>query len=216
MLGKQNLRLLAVSLLIIFFLSLLTLYHIITTTSLPSLVISKPSFVKEDGHYDFEDKLAPDPNSYDKNEQNPAPNTISDQVPVRYGSGIISPSQSQVSNLQGSDNFDKTETEIKARIEQVDKVCRKYHLGRYKHSNNSNDLGLKEPPTPLWSYYFWNKERHLAYCPVYKAGSTSWLVNMMILAGYSEQDLKNSPKQLSILAREVYGDKEPGDEVCPE
>jgi len=44
---------------------------------------------------------------------------------------------------------------------------------------------------------------------VYKAGSTSWLHNMMLLAGYDEEAISNPPKQLSIWAREVYGDVEP-------
>ena len=54
------------------------------------------------------------------------------------------------------------------------------------------------------------REKKLAWCPVYKAGSTTWLYNMMILKGYSEQFLSNPPKQLSIIANEVYPDPEPG------
>ena len=55
-----------------------------------------------------------------------------------------------------------------------------------------------------------NRERHIGWCPVYKAGSTSWLHNMMRLAGISEKDLTHPPKQLSIWAREVYGEIGPG------
>ncbi|ODM99344.1 Carbohydrate sulfotransferase 13, partial [Orchesella cincta] len=96
--------------------------------------------------------------------------------------------------------------DISYRKDRVGRLCKQFHLGKYKWGNNTNDLNLKEPPTPLFAYFFWNRERHVAWCPVYKAGSTSWLQNMMRLAGYSEGALQNPPKQLSIWAREVYGD----------
>jgi len=48
------------------------------------------------------------------------------------------------------------------------------------------------------------RQRNIAWCPVYKAGSTSGLHNMMILAGYSEDQLTHPPKQLSSLARDAY------------
>jgi len=44
----------------------------------------------------------------------------------------------------------------------------------------------------------------LAYCPIYKAGSTSWLYNLLLLAGLTEEEIKESKKTPSELAREYY------------
>ena len=68
------------------------------------------------------------------------------EIPQRYGHAVT------------VNKFSQIEKEIDERIQNVESMCRSYHLGRYKWSHNgSNDLRLKEPPTPLYSYYFWNR-----------------------------------------------------------
>lgn len=46
-------------------------------------------------------------------------------------------------------------------------------------------------------------------CPIYKAGSTSWLYNLLLLAGLSSEEIDNSGKTLSDLARENYPELDP-------
>lgn len=48
----------------------------------------------------------------------------------------------------------------------------------------------------------------MAWCPLYKAGSTSWLYNLCLLAGYSERELRDTKEQLSTLARKAYPELE--------
>ncbi len=49
------------------------------------------------------------------------------------------------------------EFEMVSRVERVKQLCKQFHLGKYKWNNNSNDFNLKEPPTALFSYFFWNR-----------------------------------------------------------
>lgn len=49
------------------------------------------------------------------------------------------------------------ESEMASRVERVKQLCKQFHLGKYKWNNNSNDFNLKEPPTALFSYFFWNR-----------------------------------------------------------
>lgn len=53
--------------------------------------------------------------------------------------------------------FRDAEIDLTKRLNKVSSLCKKYHLGKYKWSNNTNSLHLKEPPTPLFAYYFWNR-----------------------------------------------------------
>ncbi len=47
--------------------------------------------------------------------------------------------------------------ELSARLSNLKELCQKFHLGQYSHPNGSNDLGLKDPPTPQYSYFFLNQ-----------------------------------------------------------
>jgi len=47
--------------------------------------------------------------------------------------------------------------EIAGRVKKASEFCKKYHLGRFQWPNGTNNLNIKEPPTPLFSYYFWNR-----------------------------------------------------------
>jgi hypothetical protein len=44
----------------------------------------------------------------------------------------------------------------------------------------------------------------MSYCPIYKAASTTWLHQLLILAGRTEQSIKSTKKQLSEQARAIY------------
>lgn len=66
--------------------------------------------------------------------------------------------ESSLSSVGNNNKFREVEAEIRMRIQRVSNTCKKYHLGRYNWpKNGSNDLNEKEPPTPLYSYFFWNR-----------------------------------------------------------
>lgn len=48
------------------------------------------------------------------------------------------------------------------------------------------------------------REHKLTWCPIYKAASTTWMYNLCLLAGYTEQYIAENPKQLSQLARDAF------------
>jgi len=56
----------------------------------------------------------------------------------------------------------------------------------------------------------------MSYCPIYKAASTTWLHQLLILAGRTEESIKYTKKQLSEQARAIYPvqDSDQVEEVC--
>lgn len=48
------------------------------------------------------------------------------------------------------------------------------------------------------------REHKLTWCPIYKAASTTWMYNLCLLAGYSEEYIAEYPKQLNQLARDAF------------
>ncbi|CAH1404536.1 unnamed protein product [Nezara viridula] len=94
----------------------------------------------------------------------------------------------------------KTEQENKRRIERVEETCRAYNLGLYK--SDGSKPGFKYPPTPQYSVYYFDINHNIAYCPVYKAGSTTWLHNLCLLNGEREENIKG--KQISEVARNLF------------
>ncbi|CAB3366458.1 Hypothetical predicted protein [Cloeon dipterum] len=86
----------------------------------------------------------------------------------------------------------------------IERVCTKYNLGLYR--NSAEPQLFKHPPTPQYSVFYIDKQHKMSYCPIYKAASTTWLHQMLILSGRSEQSIKSKLKvqQLSEQAREVY------------
>ena len=52
--------------------------------------------------------------------------------------------------------FSKDE-EMKSRVNRVESLCKKYHLGNYKWPNETNSIGVKDPPTELYAYFFHNR-----------------------------------------------------------
>ncbi|CAG2058736.1 unnamed protein product, partial [Timema podura] len=94
----------------------------------------------------------------------------------------------------------EAEAENELRLRTIQQVCHRYNLGLYKHS--AELPSVKHPPTPQY------KHTRLSWCPIYKAASTTFLYNFLILGGYTEQFLATTNKQLSDLARKVYPELE--------
>lgn len=93
-------------------------------------------------------------------------------------------------------------TENTKRIKNVAQVCRKYNSGLYRIITKPS--AFKEPPTPQYQVFYFDKQHKISWCPIYKAASSSWLYNFALLAGYTDEEIKNSNKQLSVLVRERY------------
>ncbi|XP_046468972.1 carbohydrate sulfotransferase 11 isoform X2 [Neodiprion pinetum] len=68
---------------------------------------------------------------------------------------------------------------------------------RQLHSIQSSSLTLHK-----------SRVHNLSYCPVYKAGSTTWFYNLCLLNGIPEEALANSSGQISIIARSVLPEME--------
>nr|CAD7404804.1 unnamed protein product [Timema poppensis] len=100
----------------------------------------------------------------------------------------------------------EAEAENELRLQTIQQVCHRYNLGLYKHS--AELPSVKHPPTPQYSVFYIDRAHKLSWCPIYKAASTTFLYNFLILGGYTEQFLTNSNKQLSDLARKVYPELE--------
>ncbi|RZF40956.1 hypothetical protein LSTR_LSTR013211 [Laodelphax striatellus] len=88
------------------------------------------------------------------------------------------------------------------RIERVQKVCSKYNLGLFKNSAKVSQF--KHPPTPQYSVFYIDITHKLAWCPVYKAASSSMLHNLCLLGGQTEKFLGETKQQLSTIARKIY------------
>lgn len=91
-------------------------------------------------------------------------NSKSSSLPS-YSSDLVNDENHDFNNLHDNDNVELDmnliELEIASRVQRVKQLCKKFHLGKFKWSNNSNDLNLKEPPTALFSYFFWNRLDYL-------------------------------------------------------
>jgi len=48
------------------------------------------------------------------------------------------------------------------------------------------------------------REHKLTWCPIYKAASTTWMYNLCLLAGYTEEYIAENHKQLNQLARDAF------------
>ncbi|KAK7065346.1 hypothetical protein SK128_015664 [Halocaridina rubra] len=95
-----------------------------------------------------------------------------------------------------------TEQELNLRKSRVREVCAKYKLGPYAPAGEKPLI--KHPPTPNYDVFYIDRQDELAWCPVYKAASTSWLHNFLILGGVDEKHMKNTKDQISHLARKVW------------
>ncbi|XP_034248656.1 carbohydrate sulfotransferase 11-like [Thrips palmi] len=92
------------------------------------------------------------------------------------------------------------------RLQRVQEVCARHNLGLYRSSAVAPDFKL--PPTPQYAVFYYDRSHKMAWCPLYKAGSTSWLYNLCLLGGYSERELQATQEQLSTLARKAFPELE--------
>lgn len=84
---------------------------------------------------------------------------------------------------------------MKLRRQHLLKTCRELGLNII-----GNDTMHRPNP---WEFLV-SKKHHLVWCNVFKAGSTSWMYNFNILAGYSRQYLAKSRQVPLNLARQRY------------
>lgn len=96
----------------------------------------------------------------------------------------------------------EAEADNSQRLQRVQQVCHRYNLGLYKHS--ADPPKFKHPPTPQYSVFYIDREHKLTWCPIYKAASSTWMYNLCLLAGYTEEYLAENHKQTNQLAREAF------------
>ncbi|KAJ4447123.1 hypothetical protein ANN_09123, partial [Periplaneta americana] len=96
----------------------------------------------------------------------------------------------------------EAEAENSRRLQRIQQVCHRYNLGLYKHS--AEPPKMKHPPTPQYSVFYIDREHKLTWCPIYKAASSTWMYNMCLLAGYTEEFMEGKHKQISELARDAF------------
>ncbi|KAG7167850.1 carbohydrate sulfotransferase 9-like [Homarus americanus] len=95
-----------------------------------------------------------------------------------------------------------TEKDMALRRSKVIEVCGKYGLGPKPVQGASKTI--KYPPLPNYDVFYIDRPDLLAWCPIYKAASTSWLYNFIKLAGLSESYIQNTKEQVSHVARKVW------------
>ncbi|XP_049794372.1 carbohydrate sulfotransferase 8-like isoform X1 [Schistocerca nitens] len=96
----------------------------------------------------------------------------------------------------------EAEIENIQRIRRIEEVCYKHNLGLYKHTDDPPKL--IHPPAPQYGVFYIDRKHNISWCPLYKAASTTWLYHLSLLAGYSEEQIVKSHRQLSEIAREAY------------
>ncbi|XP_061932413.1 carbohydrate sulfotransferase 11-like isoform X1 [Apis cerana] len=100
----------------------------------------------------------------------------------------------------------ETENENLKRLLIVKNICKKYNLGIYKEFDKPSIF--KHPPAPQYSVFYIIRSRDLSYCPIYKAGSTTWIYNLCLLMNVTEEELNNGKKQISTIARGIIPELE--------
>ncbi|CAG0895472.1 unnamed protein product [Darwinula stevensoni] len=89
----------------------------------------------------------------------------------------------------------------KERRERIAETCRRYDPGKHKRRPGPTDP-TRDAPFPSFSVFFFYPKMPLAYCPIYKAASTSWLWFMRRLAGVSDATLLSG--QMFEVARTTF------------
>ncbi|XP_059477564.1 carbohydrate sulfotransferase 11-like [Neocloeon triangulifer] len=103
----------------------------------------------------------------------------------------------------------EADADMAERRARVKMVCSKYNLGDYEKKGDSRDEQLfQHPPIPKDRVFFIDDVHKMTYCPIYKAASTTWLHQMMLLAGISEQAILNETKARSIYPEPHLNDVE--------
>ncbi|XP_034195496.2 carbohydrate sulfotransferase 11 [Osmia lignaria lignaria] len=100
----------------------------------------------------------------------------------------------------------EAENDNSNRISTIRNTCQKYNLGIYKKIGGSSIF--KHPPTPQYSVFYIVRNHGLSYCPIYKAGSTTWIYNLCLLMNVSEKELNGGKEQISTIARRLIPELE--------
>ncbi|XP_011315535.1 carbohydrate sulfotransferase 11 [Fopius arisanus] len=95
----------------------------------------------------------------------------------------------------------EAETRNRRRVRKLEEACRNYNLGFYR-LETERDI-IKYPPAPQYSVFYIDTIHRISYCPIYKAGSTTWLHNLCLLMNISESELTKSKDQISTIARRL-------------
>ncbi|XP_043471620.1 carbohydrate sulfotransferase 9-like [Leptopilina heterotoma] len=112
-----------------------------------------------------------------------------------------------ISNFENLQQFINQVEEInEQRITKVKETCEKYNLGFYKKDESSSQF--KHPPAPQFTVFYIERSHNISYCPIYKAGSTTWIHNLCLLMGVSEDELSGGREQISTIARRVIPEME--------
>ncbi|XP_053989738.1 carbohydrate sulfotransferase 11-like [Hylaeus volcanicus] len=109
-----------------------------------------------------------------------------------------------------SDELDKLMVEAEndnfQRLLTAKYTCRRYNLGAYKEPDTL--ASFKHPPAPQYSVFYISRSHNLSYCPIYKAGSTTWIYNLCLLMNVPEEELNSGKEQISTIARRVIPELE--------
>ncbi|XP_076179445.1 carbohydrate sulfotransferase 11 [Ptiloglossa arizonensis] len=92
------------------------------------------------------------------------------------------------------------------RLLTVKNTCRRYNLGTYKEPDKPTSY--KHPPAPQYTVFYISRSHNLSYCPIYKAGSTTWIYNLCLLMNVPEEELNSGKEQISTIARRVIPELE--------
>lgn len=114
-------------------------------------------------------------------------------------------------------DMDATEKDMAQRRARIEEVCARHGIG--PHAPAGGKPIMRHPPTPNYDVFYIDKREELAWCPIYKAASTSWLYNFIKLGGVEESEVKNAKEQVSTIARRIwpplpYEDAEQALETC--
>ncbi|XP_066600335.1 carbohydrate sulfotransferase 11-like isoform X2 [Prorops nasuta] len=100
----------------------------------------------------------------------------------------------------------EAEEENWSRLLRIEKVCKRYNLGMYENPDKS--VRYKVPPAPQYSIFYFDRVHNISYCPIYKAGSTTWLYNLCILNNVPEEEINDGKEQISSISRRVMPELE--------
>lgn len=98
--------------------------------------------------------------------------------------------------------LDEAKKENTLRILHLRKTCQFYNLGLFK--TIPKPLVYKEPPTPQYEIFYYDQKHKLSWCPIYKAGSSTWLYNFALLGGSTQEQITNSKLQISHFVRNIF------------
>ncbi|XP_076664845.1 carbohydrate sulfotransferase 11 isoform X2 [Andrena cerasifolii] len=100
----------------------------------------------------------------------------------------------------------EAEIDNSKRLFIIKNTCERYNLGMYKGADRP--AAFKHPPVPQYTVFYISRSHNLSYCPIYKAGSTTWIYNLCLLMNVPEEELNSGKEQISTIARRVIPELE--------